>query len=1240
MAAGKTPPNLRQLLVTLLLSCLLLALAPVRAFEFDCANEVRENVAVLSFCNGDGWRYSCLYGGGYSKDGSGECTRVQAGAIHCEDCEGNAHELPRCCDIDLSGYELSAGIQANTGHDTEWGITILQCPGNSDCHDFGYPQCNGGGFDGINPYWIYQDNYDTGYEYCPESSGAMLRALEPRAHSSGEVQLRELERPVAEIRAEPPRPIAPLDGGARAGGKTKMSRRLWGSGRPWSPPKMYSRRLWGSGRPMYSRRLWGRGRPWSPPKMYSRRLGIAYCLVSVVDWFVRIEIVSQVAGILDIHIIQAEGLRELCDYGPQDVYARVLCGERDDIGRVALTTKTIKSGGNNPIFNQRLQVGVPERETEVKCEIWMASHHRGTTDDQLLGFIQIPIRDIMERGKAGVQEFYLRAFDEVGNLFASSAKVRISLSYHPRPGSSNATPTGGNTPSGKARGTPSSAKGNILGRALTAAFSRISAEKAAERAAEKGAEKGGGGIPGTPAGTPIRAQSFSRVHPETFSSAGGGEGGGGTPFGTPARIVGGESGGASAGGASAGGAAPQGTPGGIPNGVGATPVATPGKAPENIPGITPGNTPGRALASLRLGNLTFTPGIQTREAMSSHGPSTLQRSRPMSPRSPASPRSPMSEVRDGLRHGLDLVQALREVTEGGAKFANASNKKQKSKSGPLSVNHPYMMEAVDLQRKHKYKAQSGPLFDNGDAYDADGGGSGTCSPYSSRRPASSSPPRHVRKMILPHRSATPPMSFREAPQPPHSGGGFILGRSAPLNPEALDLWEGGEPPPAVFTSRSGPLRLQGNYSGYKPTSGPLPTTTSLMKLDSLDTPPTLPPPPSLRAMRRGGGVAGSALFSHSIVSGSAYSGAALSGGTFSAGAGSMQETNSSSGCHVGSTGDDVSSGMAGSGMAGSGVTGSGRLLRRQGSGGRQGPGLQQGFGGRTGGGGGMGGVTGGSVGTWGSGGAGGSGGMAGSEETGVSGGMEASAGAVAGGFGSFGGAFGAGGFGSFSSLASQGSVKAPLQSQGSFSGVNGATTFSGRGMPNSLQRGGSGGSVQDEGEGEAEGAGAEALGLEGGYAGGKAVGGEGFFVENDLAGGKDDVALFLPEGRTFEEMLMEEKETGLQQGIPTTATAAFASGGEEGFETSHMLMDAAGALDVFPLPMPEGFDTMGWDEMEQPAARQQAFQQQMAQAQQQQPLPAAPPSHQFAYTCPSARAVLVVTAAAMAAGGGVCQPLG
>ncbi|CAI5467046.1 unnamed protein product, partial [Closterium sp. Yama58-4] len=259
MAAEKTPPALlRNLLAPLILSCLLLPLAPVRAFDLDCANEANQAVSVLSFCNGDGWRRTCLYGGGYSPDGSTKCALVQAGALYCQDCEWTIHMLSRCCDIDLSGYEYSSGQQADTYY-IEEGIKQLQCPGNFDCGESGYPQCNGGGFDGTTPYWSNEYAYAESYGYCAEfdsSSGPTLRAMEPRAHSSGGVKLRELERPQL---------IESSRNGALAGGKTKMRRRMWGNGRPWSPHKMYSRRLWGSGRPMY-RRLYGSGRPWSPPR--------------------------------------------------------------------------------------------------------------------------------------------------------------------------------------------------------------------------------------------------------------------------------------------------------------------------------------------------------------------------------------------------------------------------------------------------------------------------------------------------------------------------------------------------------------------------------------------------------------------------------------------------------------------------------------------------------------------------------------------------------------------------------------------------------------------------------------------------------------------------------------------------------------------------------------------------------------------------------------------------------------
>ncbi|CAI5965437.1 unnamed protein product [Closterium sp. NIES-64] len=229
MTAGNAlPAFLQTILATLLLSCLLLPLAPVRAFNFDCANEASETVAVLSFCNGNGWRHTCLYGSGYATDGSGKCTLVQRGALYCEDCQGTLRKVARCCDIDLSGYELSGYDQASTD-DIEWGISSLQCPGNSGCADFGYPQ----GFHAMEP------------RTRSSSSGGQLRGFEnfPREESAAQAE--------EKIRAEPPQPTVPRGNGALAGGKTKMSRRLWGSGRPWSFPKMYSRRLYGSGRPWY-----------------------------------------------------------------------------------------------------------------------------------------------------------------------------------------------------------------------------------------------------------------------------------------------------------------------------------------------------------------------------------------------------------------------------------------------------------------------------------------------------------------------------------------------------------------------------------------------------------------------------------------------------------------------------------------------------------------------------------------------------------------------------------------------------------------------------------------------------------------------------------------------------------------------------------------------------------------------------------------------------------------------------
>ncbi|CAI5504754.1 unnamed protein product [Closterium sp. Naga37s-1] len=92
---------------------------------------------------------------------------------------------------------------------------------------------------------------------------------------------------------------------------------------------------------------------------------------------------GQLVGILDVHILQAERLPNRSTLGAQDVYAKVLCGDRDPLGRVALTTRAIKGGGTDPVFDQRLQVGIPERATE------------GVRDPAKMDLIQA-LRDVAE----------------------------------------------------------------------------------------------------------------------------------------------------------------------------------------------------------------------------------------------------------------------------------------------------------------------------------------------------------------------------------------------------------------------------------------------------------------------------------------------------------------------------------------------------------------------------------------------------------------------------------------------------------------------------------------------------------------------------------------------------------------------------------------------------------------------------------------------------------------------------
>eukprot|EP00850_Spirogloea_muscicola_P012347 SM000079S22465 [mRNA] locus=s79:319765:321847:- [translate_table: standard] len=139
---------------------------------------------------------------------------------------------------------------------------------------------------------------------------------------------------------------------------------------------------------------------------------------------------GRVSGILDVHVHQASGLHGDRALGDEDVYAKFLCGETDPLSPVALHTRVVRGGGSSPIFNQKLQVGVPEGEDHVRCEVWAASHNRGSADDALVGAAKIPIRDIAvaaARGSPPRPRDYALVSDNL--LETPAGTLRMTLKY-------------------------------------------------------------------------------------------------------------------------------------------------------------------------------------------------------------------------------------------------------------------------------------------------------------------------------------------------------------------------------------------------------------------------------------------------------------------------------------------------------------------------------------------------------------------------------------------------------------------------------------------------------------------------------------------------------------------------------------------------------------------------------------------------------------------------------------------
>ncbi|XP_071702524.1 uncharacterized protein [Rutidosis leptorrhynchoides] len=149
-------------------------------------------------------------------------------------------------------------------------------------------------------------------------------------------------------------------------------------------------------------------------------------------------------GVLEVHIHQARDIQNICIYQKQDVYAKICITSNPE---KYVTTRTINGGGNNPVFNETLQIKVPTIESSLKCEIYMLSRVRTYLEDQLLGFTLIPLSEILMKNGNLDKEFTLSSTD----LFHSpSGFVHLSLSYTgaspdviaiPPPAGANGTPT-------------------------------------------------------------------------------------------------------------------------------------------------------------------------------------------------------------------------------------------------------------------------------------------------------------------------------------------------------------------------------------------------------------------------------------------------------------------------------------------------------------------------------------------------------------------------------------------------------------------------------------------------------------------------------------------------------------------------------------------------------------------------------------------------------------------------------
>lgn len=126
-------------------------------------------------------------------------------------------------------------------------------------------------------------------------------------------------------------------------------------------------------------------------------------------------------GILYVTIHQAKHIHNICIYGNQDVYAKFLLTHCQD---AVYPTRPVKAGGQSPIFNQSLEIPVSGLDTVLKCELWMMSCARTYLEDQLLGFVLVPLKSLYGKGKQ-THEYCLTSTDL---FYTPAGTVHLSLS--------------------------------------------------------------------------------------------------------------------------------------------------------------------------------------------------------------------------------------------------------------------------------------------------------------------------------------------------------------------------------------------------------------------------------------------------------------------------------------------------------------------------------------------------------------------------------------------------------------------------------------------------------------------------------------------------------------------------------------------------------------------------------------------------------------------------------------------